>query len=278
MFDPSEYQLLDFGDNEKLENIGGIVVRRQTPSAIGKRQRCELWETAQIRFVRSGDSSGWIGEGHERWQVQFQGRKFSLRQTPTGQVGVFPEQAENWDWISGLQGDLSGMQALNLFGYTGGTTMALANRGANVVHVDAAKSVVNWARLNASQSGLESASIRWIVEDVMTFVQREINRGNRYHIVVADPPSFGRGPNGETWKIQRDFPELIKKLVQLTDGCCKMLLMTCHTIGFEHEKLKILVSDAFGRKRNSSESFQMSLVASSGMHLPSGTCVRWFLP
>jgi len=277
MFQPAEYQLLDFGENEKLESFGGIIVRRETPAAIGKRDPAIPWETAQIRFRQTGKSH-WQGKAREPWLVQYQERKFDLRQTPTGQLGVFPEQATNWDWISGCHLDLNGAKALNLFAYTGGTTMALAARGVNVVHIDAAKSVVNWARLNAKQSGLEQAPIRWIVEDASTYVERELKRGNTYDIVVADPPSFGRGPNGETWKIQRDLPGLFRRLGQLTSGRCKMFLISCHTPGFDHEKLKSLAVDSFCVKNGGTEGFEMSIDTSTGKRLPSGSCVRWRLP
>jgi 23S rRNA (cytosine1962-C5)-methyltransferase len=278
MFDPAEYQLLDFGENEKLESFGGVVVRRETPSALGDRVLSSQWENARIRLDRLNEKLHWTGNSPPDWQVGYQERVFLLRQTPTGQIGVFPEQATNWDWIAQCPGNLSGAKALNLFAYTGGTTLALADRGATVVHLDAAKSVINWAKRNVEHSAMEGASIRWIFEDALTFVQREIKRGNKYDIVVADPPSFGRGPNGETWKIQRDLAELLEGLAQLTDGRCKMFLISCHTIGFDAETLKSLASKAFGRKKNLIESFELSIKASTGRRLPSGSCARWFQP
>lgn len=278
MFEPTEYQLLDFGDHEKLESFGGVIVRRQTPSATGKRGRQTRWGEAEVEYVHHNQRLRWQGQPPERWQVRFQNRKFELRLTPTGQLGIFPEQATNWDWISQCTNDLSGAKALNLFGYTGGTTLALADRGAEIVHVDAAKSVVNWARANAKLSGMEKACIRWIVEDALKFVRRELNRGNRYDIVVADPPSFGRGPGGETWKIQRDLPTLLQLLGELTSGRCELVLISCHTPGFEHVKLKSLVEDCFPIDVGAMEHFEMSITASNGRRLPSGSCVRWFKP
>lgn len=276
MFDSAEYQLIDFGDGEKLENFGGVVVRRQTPSALGRKAGDVRWEAADLVFTRQANQNVWAGSIENDWSIQFHDRGFELRTTPTGQLGVFPEQAENWGWIERCPADLTGLKALNLFAYTGGTTMALAKRGAAVTHVDAAKSVVNWARHNAARSGLDSAPIRWIVEDALTFARREIKRGNRYDVVVADPPSFGRGPGGEIWKIQRDLGELVQLVADLTDHSPKMILLTCHTPGFGSNSIRSEVQSCFRTRMPNIESFEMSLQAASGQRLASGNGVRWF--
>ncbi len=156
--------------------------------------------------------------------------------------------------------------------------MALAKLGVQVTHVDAAKSVVNWARKNADLNGLTSAPIRWIVEDAMTFVEREIRRGNKYDIVIADPPSFGRGPSGETWKIQKCFPDLLQRLRELTLGDPKLILVSCHTPEFDTQSLSQLVSKHFQIQRNKLEAFDLTLESTSGKQLPSGTCCRWASP
>ena len=287
----SDYQLLDFGNHEKIEMFGGTVVRRETPSAIGElglpRQESELSfrlgrHLSQGKASSEGKSShgkgSWTGQASATWRTKICDLTFSLRQTPTGQVGVFPEQAHNWNWIAELPDRMQGMKALNLFAYTGGTTMALAGKGVEVVHVDAAKSVVSWARENASLSGFADAPIRWIVEDVMTFVNREIRRGNRYDIVVADPPSFGRGPKRELWKIQSDFKPLMNALAELTDRQPNLALFSCHTPGFDHNMLEQMASASFDQSvkaKSSKESFQLSIESTSGKRLPSGSCVRW---
>ncbi len=281
-FDSTQYRLIDFGEEQKLESFGGVVVCRETPSALGIKGDRKVWDTAHLTCGRDGKlinvNRVWEGSGKSDWTTRFGSFEFELRQTPTGQVGIFPEQATNWSWIHNLPMELSGLKALNLFGYTGGSTMALAARGAEVVHCDAAKSVVNWARSNARRSGLENAAIRWIVEDAMTFVRREIKRGNKYHIVVADPPTFGRGPSGESWKIQRDFEKLLIGLSQLTFDQCSMLLFSCHTPEFDHHQLASLVNDTFTVKTNQLESFRLTIPSTSGKVLPSGHCVRWFKP
>ncbi|MFK7767135.1 MAG: class I SAM-dependent methyltransferase [Mariniblastus sp.] len=288
----SDYQLLDFGDNEKLESFGGAVVRRQTPSAAGLQsdntEVKEKWNQSDLQFHldfqayqgKSKHEKGkWLGEAPDPWRTNICGSTFSLRQTPTGQVGVFPEQASNWNWIANLPDRMQGMKALNLFAYTGGTTMALARKGVEVVHVDAAKSVVSWARENAKLSGLAEAPIRWIVEDVMTFMQRELKRGNGYDIVVADPPSFGRGPKKELWKIQSDLRPMLDLLAALTASQPNLLLLSCHTPGVDHPMLDRIANSCFNKSiksKSTTESFELSIQSESGKSLPSGSCVRWF--
>ena len=274
----SQYELLDFGQGEKLESFAGLIVRRETPSAIGNRRESERWGDFHVRGRVVDDSFLWTGEIPEDWCLDAGEFQFGLRQTKTGQVGIFPEQADNWAWITNCRLPLEGKRALNLFAYTGGTTMALAARGVEVVHVDSAKSVVNWARQNATRSRLEDSNIRWIVEDVMTFVAREIRRGNQYDIVVADPPSFGRGPKGEFWKIQRDIEGLVQSLAQLTSGASTLGILSCHTPGIDHRDLKRFVKNAFSLRRSSGEGFEMFLDSAAGARLPSGHCFRWLNP
>lgn len=274
--DQNQYRLVDFGENEKLEMFGGTIVRRETPSAIGVKASQADWARAQLSYHSKQNTASWAGQANDDWHLQFGQSCFSLRTTPTGQVGLFPEQAINWSWIDQLPIDISGSKALNLFAYTGGTTLALAHRGAEVVHCDAAKSVVNWARKNADSSGLKEAPIRWIVEDALTFVGREIKRGNRYQIVVADPPSFGRGPGGETWKMERDFERLVDGLSELTGDQTQLILISCHTPEFSHFDLKSAIAGSFGLGSNQGESFELAIPASNGKSLASGQCFRWF--
>lgn len=274
MFLPHQYQLLDFGDDEKLESFAGTVVRRETPSGFGAKQSVPSWSRSDLRYRREGRKGFWQGKPPDPWEIQLGDLTFLLRQTASGQVGVFPEQAENWGWIDAAPVDLRNAKALNLFAYTGGTSLALARRGVHVTHVDAAKSVVNWARLNAKASGLDDAPIRWIVEDALTFVDREIRRGNHYDIVVADPPSFGRGPNGDDWKIQRDFPHLMEQLATLVHRDPLMLLISCHTPGIDRSQLSTMISSPFQLSRKNTECFEMSIPAASGNRLLSGICFR----
>lgn len=287
-----DYQLIDFGDQEKLERFGRAIVRRETPAAVGKRalnrprsvvasrllgssrNQVSDWKSDLVWTATQPHKGNWTGVPPEHWQASFGPLVFQLKTTPSGQVGLFPEQSTNWDWISHHASQFAGLKAINLFGYTGGTTLALAATGAEVVHVDAAKSVVNWARENAAASKLADRPVRWIVEDAMRFVKRELKRGNRYDIVVADPPSFGRGPGGESWKIQRDLDELIAALADLTGGNCRGVIISCHTPEIGLDDLSIVVARHFGNCGLAFEPFQLSLQAASGKQLPSGVCVR----
>ncbi len=278
MFGSNQYELLDFGRGEKLERFGDVIVRRQTPSVpdLGNRLS-ESFGQAELRYQRSTTSAPerWTGIADPEWSVSHRDATFKLRTTPTGQVGIFPEQASNWDWIRDCDLDLRGLNAINLFGYTGGTTLALAKSGAAVTHVDAAKSVVSWARENAAASQLQNHSIRWITEDAKRFVDREVKRGNRYDIFVADPPSFGRGPSGETWKMEKDFGNLLSSAALLTAKAPKMIIISCHTPGFDAKRLSHDISRAWGIPETRIESGTLELATSCGRKLPSGQFARW---
>ncbi len=269
------YELLDFGRHEKLECIGGVVVRRETPSAPGGKASGVDWGQAELRGREVGDKYRWDGVAPADWRFDVGDFQLQLKPTPSGQVGVFPEQSVNWHWINQCPVDLTGLKAINLFGYTGATTLSLASRGAQVVHVDAAKSVVSWARANAQSSELADSPIRWIVEDALTFVKRELKRGNKYDIIVADPPSFGRGPNGERWKLQRDLFHLIESLSELSRGRCKMVLLSCHTPGVGHLQLRREVENQFKFDSGVGSSFALELHTPKKKSLPSGNCFRW---
>ena len=276
MFSPQQYQLIDFGDGEKLERFGDeTLIRRPSPAAdLVPRVGSVDWDQA-ITFDRT---VGWnIAVDQFECQVEHRGIQFNLATTPTGQVGIFPEQASNWDWIRDSNIDLKGLKAINLFGYTGGTTIALAKAGAEVTHVDAAKTVVSWARENAAESGLQDHPIRWITEDAMRFIQREVKRGRRYDVFVADPPSFGRGPKKEVWKIQRDLGELIGLLDQLCDHRCQLVILSCHTLDFSSDDLARMVRSRFGLKKMVGEELELSIETNetSPRSLPSGDCFRF---
>ncbi len=206
--DWSDYEIIDAGDGNRLERWGDVVLLRPDPLAVWPMGRDN---TARVdaTYIRSG-----TGGGHweftrslpESWEISYKGLRFLVRPTGFKHTGLFPEQAVNWDWMQRFAKKADRpLQVLNLFAYTGGATVALASAGAHVVHVDAAKGMVAWARQNAQASGLEDRVIRYIVDDVMKFVLREVRRGRRYDAVVMDPPSYGRGPSGEMWKIERDL-------------------------------------------------------------------------
>lgn len=209
-----DYELLDSGDGEKLERYGKVTVSRPDPQALWKKRLPDsVWEKADAIFTREKEDAGWkIKPGTpERWQIELGGLKFWIRPTSFKHTGIFPEHVGNWDWIrEKIQNAEFRMQnhevnVLNLFGYTGGATLAAAEAGASVCHVDGSKVAVNWARENAELSGLKDKPIRWILDDARDFVKREIKRGRKYDGIIMDPPAFGHGPKRELWKIEDDF-------------------------------------------------------------------------
>ncbi len=216
----SDYELLDAGDGEKLEQYGSIVLSRPDPQALWPKEHSPaFWDRADGRYVRSGIKGEWKTkpEFSKEWEINVADLRFFIRATSFKHTGLFPEQIPNWVWSQELIKKTSRpISVLNLFGYTGGATLAAAQAGAIVVHLDASKTAVTWGRENASLSGLQDAPIRWIVEDVFSFVRREIKRGNTYDAIIMDPPSFGHGPQDELWKIEEDLVTLI--------GLCKKLL------------------------------------------------------
>jgi len=293
MLTPSlNYELLDFGDGRKLERFGGVVVNRPCPAAEGvAKARPELWNDANGRFrgPRTGDGSWspnvkqWVPAD---WQFVHQGAasfRLGLEALPSGQVGVFPEQRENWDWIAMQVGrakpraaDAPALKVLNLFAYTGGSTLAAVAAGADVVHIDAAHASVDRAKQNAILSGFGDRSIRWIPEDAMKFCQREVKRGNKYDAVILDPPSYGHGPKGEPWKINEHLLPLLQLCGELTEGRRKFVLVTCHSPGIGPGELSAYFADGIiGHCGVPPATGELFLATADGRRLPSGVYARW---
>ena len=208
-----DYELLDSGDGEKLERYGAVVVSRPDPQALWhKKLASAAWKSAHAKFSRTAERAEWKFDAHtpERWNIELAGLKFWIKPTAFKHVGIFPEQVSNWTWMQEcIKKSAHPVKVLNLFGYTGGATLAAAHAGASVCHVDGSKVAVTWARDNAELSGLKDKPIRWIVDDVRAFVKREIKRGVRYDGILLDPPAFGHGPERELWKIEDDFLPLL---------------------------------------------------------------------
>ncbi len=297
VFGLDQYQLLDFGAGRRLERFGPLVLDRPCPAAenVAKVEPA-LWEQADARFVRTkGNEGEWQSDRPlpQRWNIAHGPLTLELKRTEFGHLGLFPEQAANWDWLAGQirrvrethQCDSSGassgasspdrppLKVLNLFAYTGGSTLTAAASGAEVVHVDAARNVLAWARRNAELSGMADAPVRWIAEDAQKFVKRELRRANRYDAVILDPPSYGHGPQGEVWRLSKHLPHLLRMLAELTAGRRRFLLLTCHTPEFGPVRLKRLVSDTLGNRPVIAE--HLTLRAIDGRELPSGVVVRW---
>jgi 23S rRNA (cytosine1962-C5)-methyltransferase len=280
MFSPDTYQLIDFGEGRRLERFGGLSLDRPCPTVEGvAKSDPDAWAAADARFERTSATEGqWITARDlpDRWNIVHGRIVLELKRTEFGHLGVFPEQVSNWDWIA-AQVRLAArpLQVLNLFAYTAGSTLAAAAAGAEVVHVDAARNVVAWGRRNAELSGMAEAPIRWIAEDALKYVCRELKRQSRYDAVILDPPSFGRGPHGEVWRLSKHLPGLLAQCAKLTTGGPRFLLLTCHTPDFTTHRLKGMVLEAFAPYRGRITAFPLMLKTPAGRELPSGIAVRW---
>ncbi len=232
-----EYKVLDCSDGEKLENWNGYTLIRPDPQVIWSTPK-ELkgWNKPNAHYHRSSKGGGdWtFYDLPEQWDIHYEDLTFHLKPFKFKHTGLFPEQAANWDWFSALiRSAERPIKVLNLFAYTGGATLAAAKAGASVTHVDASKGMVGWARENARSSGLEEAPIRWIVDDCMKFVEREQRRGSRYDAVIMDPPSYGRGPKGELWKIEETIHPLIKACAEILSDDPLFFLINSYTTGLQ---------------------------------------------
>ncbi len=281
MFTPDQYELIDFGDGRRLERFGPWLLDRPCP-AVEQIARADpdAWSQADARFERDdGEEGRWISQRElpERWTVKYESITFELRPTAVGHLGLFPEQAANWQWIAKQRGRESLIpKILNLFAYTGGSTLAAAAAGAEVTHVDAARNTVGWARRNADQSGTADLPIRWIAEDAMKFVRRELKRGNHYDAVILDPPSYGHGPRGELWRLSKHLPRLLELCARLTARRRRFMLLTCHTPGYDPSRLKGMMVEAMGQSdEGTTTAGPLTLQTATGRKMPSGVFVRW---
>ncbi len=233
-----DYSCIDAGNGEKLEQWKGIVLRRPDPQAIWAVDNRTSWKKADAVYHRSktgGGSWEYKKKLPESWTVNYRNLTFKVSPTGFKHTGLFPEQAANWDWMMDLiqSHKDENIRVLNLFAYTGGATMACAAAGAaEVVHVDASKGMVNWAKENRDLSGLQNAKIRFIVDDCLKFVEREKRRGHTYHGILMDPPSYGRGPNGEMWKFEKEITGLIQACMEILDDHALFFLINSYTTGF----------------------------------------------
>ena len=273
------YELLDAGEGRRLERFGAVVVDRPAPSAAEPRQDPAAWSSADLAFSRG---SGWSGSNPGRpWTAELSGLTFELRTTESGQVGLFPEQASNWDWLrdrtTGREPANSDADVpiLNLFGYTGAATLALASAGAAVAHVDGSRPAVAWARRNASLSGLADRPVRWLVDDADGFVAREVRRGRRYRGVVLDPPSYGHGAGGRSWRLDARLASLLADSTALTRGAPELVLLTAHTQGFGAARLRDELAVALRRPARDVDAGDLFLDARSGARLMLGAYARW---
>ena len=276
-----DYELLDSSSGEKLERWGDIILIRPDPQIIWKTEKKHpLWRDAHARYIRS-NSGGGHWERYKNvpdvWSVKYNNLTFNLKPMGFKHTGLFPEQAVNWSLMSRLIEGKKDVKVLNLFGYTGAATLACAAAGAQVTHVDASKGMVLWAKDNAVASGLADRPIRWLVDDCMKFVRREIRRGNKYDGIVMDPPSYGRGPNGEVWRLEEQIYELLQLCDELLSDKPLFFVLNSYTTGLSPCVMKYLVTTVISSKRGGTvECDEIGLpVTSAGMALPCGNTAVW---
>ena len=274
-----DYSVLDVSDGEKLERWGKYILRRPDPQVIwSSAQRHPLWDKANGTYHRSSSGGGsWTFDGlPESWNVSYGDLTFRLKPFKFKHTGLFPEQAVNWDWMSGLVRDAQReVNVLNLFAYTGGATLALARAGAKVVHVDAAKGMVDWAKENAAASALQEKPVRWLVDDCLKFVKREIRRGRTYDAIVMDPPSFGRGPGGEVWKLETSLFSFLTECAKLLSEKPLFVLLNSYTTGLQPLTLENLLHASFDPvRKGKTEAGELGLPVENALVLPCGASAR----
>ncbi len=265
---------MDSGEEQKLERFGDITLARPDPQALWpKRLGDSHWGVANGRYVREGKEGRWIEKDlPKEWQIEFGGFKFIIKPTSFKHTGLFPEQLSNWEWIK----NSGAKKVLNLFGYTGGATLAAAAAGAEVTHVDASKTAVAWARENAELSGLGGKPIRWIIEDVLTYLMREVKRGSKYDLIVMDPPAFGHGPKDELWKFEEHFLTLIKLCSELLSDKPIGILINGYAAGYSPLAFAYNL-DMLVKKFGGSIEYGELAIAEEGSDriLPCGIFARW---
>ncbi len=295
MFEPSEYQLVDFGGGRKLERFGSELLDRPSPAAAGATSSDpDLWTTATARFeVEQGGKQGGKGQwvesfqvnNAEPWSVRHGDSRLLMQLGASGNVGLFPEQASNWEWtadqVSQCRDDLSDRRprVLNLFAYTGGASLAAALAGAEVTHVDSSGPSVTWAKRNAEASGAADLPIRWLVEDAMKYIAREVKRGNFYDGIIADPPTYGHGPKGKPFKFEQHLDTLLEVCGELLDhksSAGRFLLFSCHAPAFGPSAAVSAVESVVpGADGLPVDGRPLVLETADGRALHAGVAARW---
>ncbi len=280
------YQLLDTGSFQKLEQLGPHRFIRPAPQAIWPKSLAPAeWKKAEgeYKYFKGKETGGeWTLNSElpqEGWEIKFQHLTFKVQPTGFGHIGLFPEQALNWLWIMDQLKQLNGkkIKVLNVFGYTGASTLAAASDDTEVTHIDASKGSVTWAKNNLELSGLRDKTVRWIVDDAMKYMQREHRRGNKYDAIIMDPPSFGRGPNGEVWNIENKLSEFMEACQNILSDSPTFLLFTTHSPGFSALTLKnMMLTYLKPCQTGTFETGEMFIPdLSSGLNLPNGFYSRW---
>lgn len=277
----TDYELIDFGNERKLERFGELITDRPEPSATNKPTISKVeWNKAQIHFKEGKNQKGTWNKQIEDFEIEYpfgeNELKFKLSQGAFKHLGVFPEQADNWDFIKQRCAEFSQKgitpKVLNLFAYTGGASLAANLSGAEVAHVDSSKSVVTWARQNANLNGIDT--IRWIVEDARKFVEKSVRRGDQYHGIIMDPPIFGLAPKGKPWKLNQDLPDLIGNVMKILDPKNRFFIMNTYSPQLPKSELEKMLTKVSGFP-NHFESTTLGLKSSAGKELDLGNLVRF---
>ena len=276
-----DFELIDCGGGEKLERWGDQILVRPDPQAIWDTpRRNPLWRTPSARYSRSQTGGGHWDRNTvpASWDIRYKDLTFHVKPMNFKHTGLFPEQAANWDYLMAkIRGAGRPVSVLNLFGYTGAATVAAAKAGASVCHVDAAKGMVQWGKENAEASGVREAPIRWIVDDCAKFVEREIRRGHSYDAIVMDPPSYGRGPGGEVWKLEDNIWDFVKLCSRVLSDSPLCVIINSYTTGLSASTVGYIADSIFTKRFGGhSESQELGLpVTDSGLALPCGASCRW---
>ena len=276
-----DYEILDMADGEKLERWGNVVLVRPDPQIIWKEKTFpSKWKNINARYNRSrtgGGSWEYTSNLPKAWQIKYKHLVFNIKPMGFKHTGLFPEQAVNWDWmIDKIKSEKRKIKVLNLFAYTGGATVACLSAGASVCHVDSSKGMTSWAKENVISSGLEKKSARYIVDDVFKFVNREIRRGNKYDAIIMDPPSYGRGANGEVWKFEENIDELIKLCSKVLSDNPLFFLVNSYTTGISSTVIENILKMNLGLKNGKYSCGEIGLpMSNSDLVLPCGIFAKW---
>ena len=275
-----DYEILDMANGEKLERWGNIYLIRPDPQIIWKKKSFpEKWNLANAKYNRSSSGGGgwkYIKKVPDNWQIKYNNLTFNIKPMGFKHTGLFPEQAFNWDWmINKIQNANREIKVLNLFAYTGGATVACSYAGASVCHVDSSKGMVSWAKENIASSGLEKRPVRYIVDDVVKFVNREIRRGNKYDAIIMDPPSYGRGTNGEVWKFEENISDLVELCRNVLSDKPLFFLINSYTTGISSTVLENILRLNMPKKGKISCGEIGLPMTNSKLVLPCGIFARW---
>ena len=277
-----DYEILDMANGEKIERWGNIILIRPDPQIIWKEKSFpEKWKNANAKYNRSNTGGGnwnFIKPLPKSWQIKYKDLTFNIKPMGFKHTGIFPEQAVNWDWMMNkIKNSARDIKVLNLFAYTGGASVACLKAGASVCHVDSSKGMCEWAKENVASSGLKDRPIRFLIDDVVKFVNREIRRGHKYDAIIMDPPSYGRGTNGEVWKFEDNIADLVKLCMNVLSDKPLFFLINSYTTGISSQVLENLLRINIPKKAKGKFSHgELGLpMTNSKMILPCGIYGRW---